>query len=61
MVREVDRRIDERTKQLEDKLKEARSMNPNMGLWEIQSIPLEVKNTVDEAEDSLKVAGCIHG
>ena len=60
VVRETERRIDEKIKQLEDKLK-ALSMTSNMGLWEIQSITLGVKNAVDEAEDSLKMAGCIRG
>lgn len=59
-VRETERRIDERIKELEDKLK-AMSMTSNTGLWEIQSITLEVENTVDEAEDSLKMARCISG
>ena len=60
VVREIERRIDERVKELEDKLK-TMSMTSNMGLWEIQPITLGVKNTVDEAEDSLEMAGCING
>ncbi len=60
-LRSIERRMDERIKQLEDKLSESMSMNPNMGLWEIQSISLEVKSIVDEAEKSLQKAGCISG
>ena len=58
-IREAERRLDDRTQQLEQKLESARSLNPNMDIWELHSISLEVKNSVNELQNTLKEIGCL--
>ena len=59
-VRDAEIKLDEKTRDLEDKLESSLSMNPNMDIREAHAIPHVTKDFVDEVQDILEGLGCLN-